>query len=186
MTMQVATIKEDKYKARDKYAEYRKAAKKFPRVKNYEVLRKTYRAISQGKHVIDLHESLRMAGLDAQGRPKLAICRADYTRCWLTRSDGKVRFSGAEWPRAAEMVQVPDSVFGSTLIRQRLRAIVPSIPPRFLPEETLDHFHILWEANWEAVPVDPMLLRHLSGPFFTVLAAWDLTPLEQAVLRASV
>lgn len=187
MVMQVATMKEDKYAARDKYAEYRKAAKKFPRVKPYEVLRKTYRAISQGKQVIDLHESLRLAGLDALGRPKLAIVRADYAKCWFDRHDGKVRFGGVRWnDRAAERVSVPASIFGPQLISRELSAVVPSIPPRHLPAESLDNFHILWEANWEAVPVDPMLLKHLTGAFYTVLAAWDLTPLEQAVLRATV
>jgi hypothetical protein len=27
-----------------------------------------------------------------------------------------------------------------------------------------------------------MLLKHITGPLYAVLATWDLTPLEQAVL----
>lgn len=39
------------------------------------------------------------------------------------------------------------------------------------------------EAQWRPVPpVDPFLLKHLGGTLYVVLAQWDLTPLEQAVL----
>jgi hypothetical protein len=37
---------------------------------------------------------------------------------------------------------------------------------------------------WEYVPhPDPILLKRLSGSLFVVLAAWDLTELEQKVLK---
>ena len=42
---------------------------------------------------------------------------------------------------------------------------------------------ILWEAEWETVPRDPLLLRHLAGGLYAVMASWDLTPLERAVLK---
>jgi hypothetical protein len=41
---------------------------------------------------------------------------------------------------------------------------------------------ILWEAEWQHVPSDPLLLRHITGPLYAVLASWDLTELERAVL----
>lgn len=42
---------------------------------------------------------------------------------------------------------------------------------------------ILWEAEWQAVPPkDPALLRHLGGDLYAVVAVWDLTELERAVL----
>lgn len=64
------------------------------------------------------------------------------------------------------------------------RARVPFIPPQHRPRFRLDRYHLLWDAVWEqALPVDPLLLKHLDGPFYAVLAAWDLTPLEQAVMR---
>ncbi|WP_417382176.1 hypothetical protein [Gimesia sp.] len=40
-----------------------------------------------------------------------------------------------------------------------------------------------WETEWETISVDPMLLKHLGKSLYVVLAHWDLTPLEQAVLR---
>jgi len=45
-----------------------------------------------------------------------------------------------------------------------------------------------FEADWKPVrdrrraPGDPALLKHLGGPFYAVLATWDLTFVEQAVL----
>jgi hypothetical protein len=53
------------------------------------------------------------------------------------------------------------------------------------PKATLEHFHILWEAVWQphTAPRDPMLLKHLGGVFYAVVAVWDLTELERAALR---
>ena len=62
------------------------------------------------------------------------------------------------------------------------RARVPMIPPRLRADRALANYHILWEAEWINPPRDPLLLRHLGKFFYAVLATWDLTPLEQAVL----
>jgi hypothetical protein len=46
---------------------------------------------------------------------------------------------------------------------------------------------VLWEADWKVHPVppgDPALLKHIGGDLYAVVAVWDLTPLEQAVLAA--
>jgi hypothetical protein len=64
-------------------------------------------------------------------------------------------------------------------------AMVPIIPPRYRPARSrLPRLHILWEVPaWTLVaPIDPALLRHLRGDLWAVLATWDLTPLERAVL----
>lgn len=64
-------------------------------------------------------------------------------------------------------------------------AQVPMIPPVHRPNGAITRYRILFEAVWERrPPVDPILLRHVSGPFYVVLAQRDLSPLEQAVLRA--
>ena len=62
-------------------------------------------------------------------------------------------------------------------------AIVPSIPPLHRPHDSLENYWLLWEAEWTRPPVDPALLKHLGLNLYAVLAVWDLTPLEQAVLR---
>jgi hypothetical protein len=46
-------------------------------------------------------------------------------------------------------------------------------------------YYILWEANWEDPPGDPVLLKHIEDEFYAILAAWDLTQLEQEVLRST-
>ncbi len=57
------------------------------------------------------------------------------------------------------------------------------IPPGLMPGGSLSRFHILWEAEREEIPRDPMLLRHLGKGRYVVLATWDLTDLERAVLK---
>jgi DNA-binding Lrp family transcriptional regulator len=66
------------------------------------------------------------------------------------------------------------------------RAIVPLIPPKLRPAGNLSKYCILWEADWFRPPGDPLLLRHLAGTLYAVLAVWDLTELEQAVLGARI
>jgi hypothetical protein len=62
-------------------------------------------------------------------------------------------------------------------------ALVPIVPPNLRPDRALSRYVILFEAEWRPVPpVDPLLLRHLHGALYVVLAAWDLTPIERAVL----
>ena len=49
---------------------------------------------------------------------------------------------------------------------------------------TLDRYFILWEADWQRrAPVDPALLRPVGGDLYVVVATWDLTDLERAVLN---
>ena len=62
------------------------------------------------------------------------------------------------------------------------RAIVPQVPAPLRPNSHLRNYHILWEAEWDGVPTDPALLKHLGGDLYALLAVWDLSPLERAVL----
>jgi len=67
------------------------------------------------------------------------------------------------------------------------RALLPAIPPRIRPKNPKKHF-VLWEANWELMPQlgDPALLKQIHGPFFQVVNVWDLTKLEEKVLRGLI
>jgi len=73
-------------------------------------------------------------------------------------------------------------------------ALVPIIPPAVRREAGVaasrdrEH-HVLFEVEaWSDTPLraepdrDPYLLRHLGGDLYVILAAWDLTPLERAVM----
>jgi hypothetical protein len=66
----------------------------------------------------------------------------------------------------------------------RRQAITPPIPPEERPKRGLPGYHILWEAVWKHLPpVDPMLLKRIGKTdFWIVLAAWELTDVERAVL----
>jgi len=67
------------------------------------------------------------------------------------------------------------------------RALLPAIPPRIRPKSPKKHF-VLWEAEWELMPQlgDPALLKQIHGPFFQVVNVWDLTKLEEKVLRGLI
>jgi hypothetical protein len=48
-------------------------------------------------------------------------------------------------------------------------------------------YHVLWDAVWTPEPpIDPLLLKHCGGSLYAIVAAWDLTPLEQAVMRGRI
>lgn len=189
--MQVATINETRWQAREKYAEYLRGVKE--RLSDeLEAIKNGYRELSRGRQVLDLVATMQQAGVDEQQRPRLAIVRADAQLCWYgwrnVRGEEpwkatRPTFSmSRDWkPAKSRCVQLPRETLPEP--RRTCRAIVPTIPPRLMPAGKLSNFHILWEAEWENVPIDPMLLKHLGKSLYVVLATWDLTPLEQAVLR---
>ena len=179
--------------------------------KEYEGLWRGYKAIAAGQQVLDLQQTMAAAGVqDDTLFPRLAIVRADarICRCSLhtdgsaTFWDDRVRFSVRSPKRR---VRLPPNTFqrftvdwlngvtrryrlGGILERERwsseATALVPIVPPHLHPRAALTNYHILWDAVWTpAPPADPLLLRHLAGSLYAIVAHWDLTPLEQAVLR---
>lgn len=182
------------HQAYTQYEAYRKVVKEQPLKATRDDV-SLYRAlwqIKRGQKVIDLNRAIGMAARDSQGRPKLAIARADWPHVYCDGSNEFFQFStrtSHSWGRkAAGEVRVPLSAFVSQQVPRdpsqiRCRAQVPLIPPSHRPDAALDNYHILFEAEWGNVSPDPMLLRYIDGPFYVVLATWDLTPLEQAVLR---
>lgn len=178
--------------ARKEYIAYRRALQRDPRgkeAKDYAALMRGYRAIAKGQQVIDLHRVMTVAGLqDDTQFPKLAIGRADWAWCHCSVIyDGGARFMGRDhgWRRQAGEVRVPQDTFPRPkAFRNTKKAMTPIIPPSLRPVGDLSNFYILWDAVWQpAPPVDPLLLKHLGGALYAILAAWDLTPLEQAVMR---
>jgi hypothetical protein len=119
--------------------------------------------------------------------PKLAVCRADarQVHCAGVRTDGSVLFKADGGRNKADEIRF-EELFGEANRVSHWRdhqAIVPTIPPPFRPQYKLSGYHLLWEAEWTmAAPVDPALLKHLGGDLYAVLAVWDLTELERAVL----
>lgn len=199
--------------ARKAYLEYKRAvlsAVKPEEKKEYEGLWRGYKAIAAGQQVIDLGQTMIAAGVqDDTLYPKLAICRANVRTCRVEmRGDGSAVFidDAVRWTTRARKVKLPVATFpgyttrwsqtdgtvrysltGSlekTGWRDRATALVPLVPPHLHPRGALVNYHILWDAVWEpAPPKDPLLLKHLAGQLYAIVAQWDLSPLEQAVLR---
>lgn len=169
---------------------------------DYERIETAYAALAEGTPLIDLHRAIGGAGVDTAGRPVLAVCRADRksTRWTSTREDIVFDASARPVPswgppdrrrRAPWMVvRVPRAVFSVVPNGREDRAVAPLIPAevreavgRFDPRGHL----LLWEAVWEpSPPIDPMLLRPIGGTLCAVLAAWDLTEVERAVLAGRI
>lgn len=193
MNVEAATLQVDYWKAETAYREYRALVQSGRGTPEDEQLRRAYREIKLGRKVIDVNLAITGAGCTPQGMPKLAIARADwpFVFAWWNSNSGPVYFAGHQpqgWKSKRYMeghnvgVRMPrtgswDSSEG--------KAQVPMIPPAHRPKGALSGYRILFEAVWiRQPPVDPLLLRHIDGPFYVVLAAWDLSDVEQAVLRA--
>jgi hypothetical protein len=152
-----------------------------------------YKRIAQGKTVIRALESIRAAGVGADGLPKLAIARADTAKCFLERSTDTAVFSddtrrtGRRNESKSKVVRVPWEGFNLPSGRWSYEATVPLIPVHLRPRRGLQNYHILWEAEWtKRYPVDPYLLRRFGGDAWLVVAAWDLTDVERAVMSSRV
>ena len=188
--MTVAEIKMPAYEARDAFREYR-AALKSRYSKEDEALVRAYHWLGKNGRVIDIIGAMQQAGSDERFRPKLAITRADaemvYCRVWR---DGSTMFATVPWVTrhaTRTYIQLPSGTVQAWSGGEGsfdCRAKVPLVPPRYRPTGSLNNYFLLWEAEWVNVPSDPILLRPLGKNLYAVMAQWDLTPVEQAVLRA--
>lgn len=171
-----------------------------------EVLMKTYRALSRGQQVLNLNSVLQKAGLNKELLPNLAVARANWKDCFFygnTQWGSNVKFQnrnqGGNWGlKKQDFITLPNTLFSAEVTNETWRvqnghskypvkALVPAIPAAFRPEGDLGEYFILWEAVWTpAAPVDPLLLKHIEGNMYSVLAQWDLTPLEQSVLEGRI
>jgi hypothetical protein len=186
--METPVIEMDRTKAKQAWHTYCKAVKE-RQTRDDKILKAGYRHLSQGKKILDLVEVMKFAGVDSQGRPKLAIARASWEQCFL-RSDanGDCSFLKRSYVSGAEsrgVIYLPPQTL-SPLCNSwsQYSALVPSIPPQYKPAGRLDDYFILWDATWTSEPpTDPILLRHLGRYIYAVLAMWNLSALERALLR---
>ncbi|MEA2255585.1 MAG: hypothetical protein QOG35_1630 [Solirubrobacteraceae bacterium] len=210
--MELATITMDRNEARKAFLEYRDACRA-DRAAEDEALMRAYRAAAKGVALIRLSEVLAAGGTVEReithswwtGReersrtftvwlPALAVARADVTKVWCSgvRQGGAViEYSegGSYVHQTRKRFTIPDQTFPTQGWESRRHvAMAPNIPPALRPPHALHNYHLLWEAEWADVPEppgDPALLKHLGGDLYAVLAAWDLTPIEQAVLAGT-
>lgn len=205
MPMDVTTIALDRQKAAELYREY-KAHRHYSTPVDDEI-RKAYRAISKGQVVIQALDSIKRAGLNEKGLPKLAIAGATASECVLRRERNgaaEMTWHPQAWRfRSGRYVQrfpagsfaFPFDSFPALRLGGQGRewatthaAQVPLIPVHLRPRQALDQYHILFEAEWEPIPPrDPYLLRRIGkADLWLVVAAWDLTDVERAALATRV
>ena len=197
--METTHITVSRKEAADLYRKYKEHANYSTPI-DWEVQR-TYQLLAKGKTIIKALESIAKAGVDAKGMPKLAIATATAKSCYLQRDqNGAAIMSSTDNPRALSNVfrwrefSFPAETFPWSWDRKyrsshsHHKAQLPLIPVHLRPKRGLANYHILWEAEWEPIPPrDPYLLRRIGkADLWLVVAHWDLTEVERAVLATRV
>lgn len=173
--------------------------------KYIEDLKKTYFHLSEGRKILDIYEVFKQSGVNENGEPKLAIAPANAKTIILEKLPlGSATFTEHNrWSKAEKSdVHLPTNTFPfwseeesgkmkwSNVPRINVEAQVPIIPAHILPEGDLKNYYILFEVKEWFEPKkaiftkgDPYLLKRINENAFALLAEWDVTDIEAAILR---
>ena len=199
--MNLSAIEIPQDEARARLAEY-EAVIREERTAQDEAIAMGYRAAARGLPVIRLSETVAAGGWFDNGLPRIAVVRAYDPHqapamtplCYAWWSGSDLIFAdrddrsvnrGALVGRHSVRVPVAGPPERRRSSWEAAETIVPIIPPHLRPRpRRLRHCHILWEVeSWTRIPPkDPALIRHIRGDLWSVLAVWDLSELERAVL----
>lgn len=199
-------LKKVTLKTEDAEAEYKKYLEvvKTRKEKQYEDLKKVYRALSKGYKVIDIFKAFEDTGSE-NNHPRIALARADSREVFFRKEvGGGGRFTVGDtndWQfrETAADVVIPGGLLpewelvdpargrGNFNIKDRnITTKVPVIPGHLLPEGKLENYYILFEADeWNPIAAtdDPYLLKRINANTFIVLAEWDVSDVEKIVMR---
>jgi hypothetical protein len=192
--MNIPTITMSKADANSKLIAYRAQLRKRTDAE-YAAASEGYKALAKGTPLINISDVFAAAGLGADLRPKLAIARADRRQVRVSISSSELVFhafntnswrsQGSETLFRHITYQHPDYLKTSTGF-----ALIPMIPADVRPRDALNQCYVLWEVeHWADRPIrstpdrDPYLLKHISGDLYAIIAAWDLTELERAIMQ---
>jgi hypothetical protein len=172
----------------------------------YEAIAKGLEAIAKGRPILNLPDAIRRGGFDELDRPRLAVARSDrkqITFLWWP-SNTRATFSTVDWGARSRSdshsIDFGRRPHADVVANGRVEAfaMVPVVPPRALTQAKLrttsglGKLVTLWEVDqWHTKQQnlrpsrDPYLLRLLGGDLYEVLAEWDLTPLERAVIAGT-
>jgi hypothetical protein len=200
--METTHITVDREEAEHLYRKY-KEHQNYSTPIDWEVQR-TYQLLAKGKTIIKALESIVQAGVDEKGMPKLAIASATAKACYLERLGHRrtcIMRSSDNWRATKNQFHWADQTFTfppdsfpmswdgkNRTARSEHNAQLPLVPVHLRPRRGLANYHILWEAEWEPIPPrDPYLLRRIGkADLWLVVAHWDLTEVERAVLATRV
>jgi hypothetical protein len=188
--MNVELIRSSCFEASTKYREYR-AAMKRTGMKYLDELRRAHLELKRGHAIVDIFAAFKQAGCNAQGDPRLAIAPADFKVIDFRKQNLGAGTIGHRSTRRAQIVFPPNTFLAWAqenntwdMPRREISTRVPIVPAAHLPERPLEDFYLLWEVErWDAVPADPYLLKRINRNLFAVVASWDLTPLERALIN---
>mgnify|MGYP001613822369 CR=1 FL=1 len=188
--MKVQTISMPKEKAQKAWAEYSQTLKE----RKDQYIKDTTKALSflrRGKKILDITELLKNIPLK-NGLPAIAIAPAYLEVLYLNHyCKGEGRFckdSNRWWNiytfKLEEFTRKDNNDY------RIYSTLVPCIPPKYLPKGNLKTggYYLLWEVeSWKKEPPkDPILLKRISKNLFAILASWNLSPLERAVLNGRI
>lgn len=211
--MELDLITVDRTEARKAFLDYRRACRANRSVED-EAMMRAYREASRGKQLMRLSEAIAAGGIVERENPPpvwsnrrdpwtvqlpaLVAARADVLSVWTggIDSDGGCALRYTREPlrwNSRQRFRIQAGTFAAASrardTSEAWRAMAPNIPPALRPDAHLRNYTLLWEAEWErdraVPPVDPALLKQIGGDLYAVLAVWDLTPLEQAVLAGT-
>lgn len=190
--MEIPTFEMEPELAREKWRELLG----HPAISRLEkIRRRVYRTMSKGQKIIDVTTVIEKAGLGGNGQPKLAICRADKTKCYFNlQADGSAMFTARNlrsWHESRHTNRFMDFELGPSAFPRGhsglFSTMAPIVPAEHAPKDGLDRYWLLWEVDkWDELPPkDPLLLRRVSKNLFAIIAEWNLSPLEWAILRGA-
>lgn len=191
--MNTPTITMPTHVAREQLRHYRSQLHKRADTE-YQAVAQGLEELAKGTPLLNLADCFKDVPVDAKYRPRLAIARADQRRVWFTRTSSvlgqfrtKVRDFGRPGVGRTHTLEIPASPDGWYRSEYSGTALVPMIPAPVREQvgriNLAQHF-VLWEVEeWSHTPPrDPYLLRHCGGSLYAILAEWDLTELERAVM----
>ena len=204
--MEVEQLAIPKKKAQEEYEAYKQELRYAKTQFNRDML-SFYAHMKHGGKVIDLWEAMKLAGLNKDGDPLLAITNADspkvrFIKDYTWQNNITVSNGGIFVPigysyrmRQNHKIVIPKGFFPDwqkdpkigSILRHEIETLTPIVPAKILNplrSHKLQNYHILWEVeDWQLVPKDPMLLKRITANMFLVLATWNLSKLEQAVIK---
>ena len=169
-----------------------------------------HRALSQGRTILSVNKAMEIGGVKPNGHPTLAIANAAARWTWFIRDAERIVDRGPDdqWNHAAcafvsttainpglkastkvnywdahNVFRFVATHFPVRMIEERIAARVPVVPANRLPPLPLERYCILWEADWQRAPKDPLLLKRITREWYSVEAEWDLTSIERLVLE---
>jgi hypothetical protein len=195
--MNIQMIQMDRNEAAERLAAYRTSLRRSAD-DEYAAAVAGYETLAAGTPIVHVTDVIRQAPRDAQGRPLIAIARADrrhlafswhgHQACFDTRARSDrvpnesllfLRIRMGDWPGESRWLQG--------------YALVPMVPPHAVAaargRTNLREHIVMWEVErWADRPIqaqpdrDPLLLRRVHGDLFAVVAQWDLTELERMIM----